>query len=157
MKKAVQLVILPRATIVDPPEQDEQQPPPPPPPPPPPSDEQEQEEEEQEEEEQEDQEQEEQEQEVSTNVDLLEACCLLRNVLRHIRVLEESLAESLQFGKKCRYNLHPQDTFRQSSLDRPFKANLKGCIAKYGAVCSLIKFRRNLSLNQMAQFWTPPF
>lgn len=64
LKKAIQLVILPRATIVDPPEQDEQQPPPPPPPPPPPSDEQEQEEEEQEEDEQEDQEQEEQEQEV---------------------------------------------------------------------------------------------
>lgn len=61
IKKAIQLVILPRATITDQPEQDEQQPPPPPPPPPP-SNEQEQEEDEQEEEEQEDQEQEQEEQ-----------------------------------------------------------------------------------------------
>jgi len=63
VKKAIQLVILPRATITDQPDQDEQ-PPPPPPPPPPPSDEQEQEEEEQEEEEQDNEQENEQEDEV---------------------------------------------------------------------------------------------
>lgn len=58
VKKAIQLVILPRATIQNPPDQDqENQEPPPPPPPPPPSDEQ-QEEEDQEEEDQEDEDQE---------------------------------------------------------------------------------------------------
>jgi magnesium chelatase subunit D len=41
LRKAVQLVILPRATIMPPPE-DQEQPPPPPPPPPPPQDQQEQ-------------------------------------------------------------------------------------------------------------------
>ena len=52
LQKAVQLVIMPRATIFDQPPQDEDQPPPPPPPPPPPSSEQEEQEEEKEEEEQ---------------------------------------------------------------------------------------------------------
>jgi magnesium chelatase subunit D len=51
LRKAVQLVILPRATIIPPPEDEEQQPPPPPPPPPPPQDsQQDQDEDEQEEE-----------------------------------------------------------------------------------------------------------
>ena len=62
VKKAIQLVILPRATITDQPDSDEQ--PPPPPPPPPPSNEQEQEEEEEEEDEQEQEDQDEKEQEV---------------------------------------------------------------------------------------------
>lgn len=50
LQKAVQLVILPRATITDIPPEDMEQPPPPPPPPPPQNQEQEQEEEEDEEE-----------------------------------------------------------------------------------------------------------
>ena len=66
VKKAIQLVILPRATLTDQPDQQEQ-PPPPPPPPPPPSAEEQQEEEEEEEEEQ-DNEDEEQEQEVSLSL-----------------------------------------------------------------------------------------
>ena len=69
VKKAIQLVILPRATITDQPDQEEQ-PPPPPPPPPPPSNEQEEEEEDQEEDEQENEEQEEQEQEVSPSLEV---------------------------------------------------------------------------------------
>ncbi|KAI7841831.1 hypothetical protein COHA_004360 [Chlorella ohadii] len=57
LQKAVQLVILPRATITDmPPPEDEQ--PPPPPPPPPPQDQQQQDEEEQEQDESEDQDEE---------------------------------------------------------------------------------------------------
>jgi len=63
VKKAIQLVILPRATITDQPDQDEQ-PPPPPPPPPPPNEEEQEEEEDQEENEQEDEQENEQEDEV---------------------------------------------------------------------------------------------
>lgn len=81
IKKAIQLVILPRATITDQPDQDEQ-PPPPPPPPPPPSDEQQEEEEDQEEEEQENEEQEEQEQEVADS-QLLRCKCVCDLALRY--------------------------------------------------------------------------
>lgn len=64
IKKAVQLVILPRATVTPPPDQENEEQPPPPPPPPPPSNEQEQEEQEEEEEdEQDEQDEEEPEQE----------------------------------------------------------------------------------------------
>lgn len=57
LQKAVQLVILPRATITDMPPPEDEQPPPPPPPPPPQDQQQEQEEDEQENEENEDEEQ----------------------------------------------------------------------------------------------------
>ena len=61
LQKAVQLVILPRATITDRPPEDEQQQPPPPPPPPPQDQQQEQdEEEEQDEQDEQDEEQEQQ-------------------------------------------------------------------------------------------------
>lgn len=64
--KAVQLVILPRATITAPPDQeDDQQPPPPPPPPPPPSAEDQQQDEEEKEEENEEEPPEDEQQEVS--------------------------------------------------------------------------------------------
>lgn len=62
LQKAVQLVILPRATLTDmPPEDQDQQPPPPPPPPPPQNQEQQEEEEEEKEDEEEQDEEQEQE------------------------------------------------------------------------------------------------
>ncbi|PSC76570.1 magnesium-chelatase subunit chloroplastic [Micractinium conductrix] len=62
LQKAVQLVILPRSTIMDQPPPEDEQPPPPPPPPPPQDQQQEEEEDEKEEDEQEEQEEQEEQQ-----------------------------------------------------------------------------------------------
>lgn len=66
IKKAIQLVILPRAEIQDQQEQSDEQPPPPPPPPPPEDQQQEDEQDEDDNDDQEQEEQEEQEDKVNT-------------------------------------------------------------------------------------------
>ena len=76
--KAVQLVILPRATVTGPPpdDEDDQQPPPPPPPPPPPSAEDQQEDEKEEEEQEEEEPPEDEEQQVRERRGGVFCCCL---------------------------------------------------------------------------------